>query len=280
MPSQLIHGVLASAEGEDTVRTYHCTTLSSRLLSLKAEGHLVITNKRVIFYASGSSYGGNSVLQSEVPIADVSGISSYKGTYFSLGRLLTALVVSFLGAILFTAITTLLTGVLGIGLRNAGASALIGLVLPIGSLVVSFFVPRNSLWRSVLAAYGALLLAGLGGVGFVVSLGGSLFGRSDISGLGAILTILAPIAGIYVLVCCFWYARREAVSLAVGSKGGSSTPIAISGLSGFGLFNAAALKALTAEPASDAEKMIKELGAVITDIQTLGDLGIQKWGSA
>jgi ABC-type nitrate/sulfonate/bicarbonate transport system permease component len=152
--------------------------------------------------------------------------------------------------------------------------------MPLGSFVASFFVSRSSIWRSVLAAYGALLLAAVGGIGFAMSIGGSLFGQSSMGGLGAILTILAPIAGIYVLVCCFWYARREAVSLAVGSKGGSSTPIAISGISGFGLFNSAALKALTAEPASDAEPMIKELGAVITDIQALGDLGIQKWKSA
>lgn len=280
MSSKLIHGVLASAEGEDTVRTYHCTTLSSRLLSLKAEGYLVITNKRIVFYASGSSYGGSSVLQSEVPIADVSGISSYKGTYFSLGRLLTALIVSFLASGLFAAITSTLVGILGFGLRSSDASIIVALIPPLGSLVGSFFVSRSSIWRSILAAYGALLLLGLGGLGLVMGIAGSLFRQSNLGGLGAILSILGPIAAIYVLVCCFWYARREAVSLAVGSKGGSSTPIAISGISGFGLFNSAALKALTAEPASDAEKMIKELGAVITDIQTLGDLGIQKWGSA
>lgn len=89
--------------------------------------------------------------------------------------------------------------------------------------------------------------------------------------------IFTVIAGIYTLVCFFWYARRETVSLAIGSKGGSNTPIAISGISGFGLYNTAALRALSAEPAPDAEAMIKELGAMISDIQTLGELGVRKW---
>jgi hypothetical protein len=65
--------------------------------------------------------------------------------------------------------------------------------------------------------------------------------------------------------------------LAICSKGGSSTPISISGASGIGIFNASAGKALNAEPADEAEPMLKELGAIIMDIQTLGDIGIAKW---
>jgi hypothetical protein len=41
--------------------------------------------------------------------------------------------------------------------------------------------------------------------------------------------------------------------------------------------NISAGKSLNAEPAEDAEEMLKELGALILDIQMLGDYGIDKW---
>lgn len=78
---------ITRAEGEGVVRTYHCISLNSLLLNLKAEGYLVVTNMRVIFYAHGMSFTGTSVMHSEVPIQDVSGISTYKGSYFSITHL-------------------------------------------------------------------------------------------------------------------------------------------------------------------------------------------------
>ncbi len=38
-----------------------------------------------------------------------------------------------------------------------------------------------------------------------------------------------------------------------------------------------ALNTPNALPGRDAEKMLHEIGALITDIQTLGDYGIAKW---
>lgn len=261
---------LAPAEQETTVRTYHCTTLSSSLLQLKAEGYLTITNKRAVFYAFGKSYAGKSILQSEVPIADISGINCYKGTYFSLKYLFVALVLSFVVGTLINSIFFM--WFLAQDFRNP-LSMIRGFnmlritfwILPLIALGGSFFIPRKKIWRSVLASTGTLSLLGTVVPSFVWG------------GAGQLVIILALIAAIYSLVCFFWYARRETMSLAIGSKGGSNTPIAISGISGFGLYNTAALRALTAEPASDAETMIKELGAMITDIQTLGDIGIRKW---
>jgi hypothetical protein len=43
------------------------------------------------------------------------------------------------------------------------------------------------------------------------------------------------------------------------------------------LLTISAGRSLNAEPAKDAEQMLKELGAVILDIQTMGDYGIEKW---
>jgi hypothetical protein len=272
MTFSLLRDHLTPAEGETAVRSYHCTSLSSRLLSLKAEGHLTVTNKRVVFYAAGSSYGGKSVLHSEVPIADVSGINSYKGTYFSLSHLLAALVVSF---ILGNVAAVIISGIILASLRNSfdfSSAQTTFLVLAIAAVGGSFFIPRNRIWRSVVATCGAALLIGVGGISIIGSVLGSLLG-----GGGGWRVLLGVAAAIYALMCMFWYARRETISLAVGSKGGSSTPIAISGISSMGLYNTAAQRALSAAPAQDAEAMIRELGAMVTDIQALGDFGIHKW---
>lgn len=280
----LLRENISPAEAESSVRTYVCTYYKSRLLGLEATGYLAVTNKRVIFQAAGTSNAGSSVIQSEVPIEDVSGISSYKGTYFSIGHLLAAFVVSVVGGALLNAVVTLLTALL------KDTDMVVPWIAAVLAVIVSFFLPRKALWRPVLASMSAFAFA-LSGVGsypldtlslFTQSFNSdtlSFFTQSDQSGTSYIAFLLSFAVGIYALFCYFWYARRPTITLAVHSKGGSSTPISISGASGLGIFDIAAGKALNAEPAQDAEPMLKELGAVILDIQKMGDFGIEKWQS-
>lgn len=273
---------LKPAEGEDVVRTYHTTTLKSRLLSMNAEGFLVVTNKRVVFHAFGSSISGDSVLQSEVPVEDVSGITCYSGAYFSFLHLIGAFLLSLFGGMFVN--TVLLGTVMGFFFSLAEfdsidtyltASKALLWVFAIGSLALSFTFSRDRVWRSFLVSLSTIFLADLGGLDYFSSALGSFFTPQQ-SG-GEWILLIAFIVGIYAFVCMFWYGRRLTMSLAVGSKGGASTPIAISGVRSFGLADGAATRALSAEPAEDAETMIKQLGAMITDIQTLGDFGIEKW---
>ena len=128
------------------------------------------------------------------------------------------------------------------------------------------------------------MAAAISGAGFVIAGGGGLAGRlvsfffsnnENATILAGLSFFFGALVTIYGLFCIVWYSRRPTFSLAISSKGGSDTPISISGASGLGYVSAG--KALTAEPAPDAELMLQELGAVILDIQTLGDMGINKW---
>src|ERR1035437_200269 len=97
MSFKLIDNHLSPAEGEVVVRTYHCTNLSPifTLIGLKTDGYLTVTNRRVVYFAEGSSgYGaaGQSKCYSEVPLADVANLSFSNGTRFSFLRLLCGLV--------------------------------------------------------------------------------------------------------------------------------------------------------------------------------------------
>ncbi len=75
-----------------SVKTYHCTSFRSKLLGIASEGYLEVTNKRAVFQAMG----GDSIIHSEVPIEDVSGISVFKGSYFSIMHLIGAPVLGLL----------------------------------------------------------------------------------------------------------------------------------------------------------------------------------------
>ena len=65
--------------------------------------------------------------------------------------------------------------------------------------------------------------------------------------------------------------------MAIRSKTNWPPSIQIAGVSWWGRINVAADLAYGMAPAIDADAMFKELGAMVTDIQTLGDHGIQKW---
>lgn len=271
MKINLLGKTITPAEGETSVRTYHCTYYRSRLLGLKANGYLAVTNKRVIFQALGKSSAGRSVIQSEVPIVDVSGINSYKGTYFSFVHLFGALLVAWLVTSLLPALLMIIAESFRMNYDVFRGMIWILTILAAGS---SFFVPNKMIWRTVLASASAGTLTALVGRSFIGGFLGGFLGGGR--GGGWEILIVMGLA-IYTLVCISFYARRPTFSLSVASKGGSSTPINISGATGFGIFDIAAGKALTAAPAKEAEIMLRELGAVVLDIQTLGDLGINKW---
>ncbi|MEL7636835.1 MAG: hypothetical protein GX768_08710 [Chloroflexi bacterium] len=263
----LLAGNVFPAEGESTVRTYHCTYYREKALGLQSGGFLGVTNKRVIFQAAGDTPSGRSLIQSEVPIADVSGINSFKGTYFNFFAMLGALLLAWLAMLVVPAI---LTG-LSYMLESYTFFQVIGWLLAIGALLGSFFLSVKSIWRTVLVGVSAGALLSLAGIGVLDAL------SAITGGGGGDFWILFLLLGalIYMLMCASWYARRPTFFLEINSSGGSSTPIRIASAGGF--MNMAAINTPNALPGRDAETMLHEIGALITDIQTLGDYGIAKW---
>lgn len=286
MKRDLLQNNLTPAEGEQTVRSYFCTYYRSRFIGLKSDGYLAITNKRVIFQALGTSKAGDSTLQSEVPIADVSGISSYTGASFSFGAFLGNL---FLSALFGGIVFGILAGISAIGFANqmnqyfqnhdSSTSKFIfdiilGWIIAGGALIAMFAVNRRNKWRLVLASCSSAAFGYLGTRSMINS-AMDYFSNSSSSSASWLFLVPAIILGIFVFIRAILNGWKPTFSLAIGSKGGGYTPISIAGAGGF--LNISAAKALSARPAEDADAMLKEIGAVIMDIQTLGDLGIAKW---
>ena len=266
----LVEKNITPAHEEYSVKSYQCTYYNSRILGVKAIGYLLLTNKRVIFQADGTSNVGRSVIQSEIPIEEVSGISSYKGAYFSIKH--------FLGVLFFVSFVNQILGLLLLALvillkdENVFLAYLFG----IPTLVASFFLPKKNIWRSVLAyiASSSLTIVSLS---FFVTIGQDILDKLLSAEVLIIPGLCLLTTSIYALICCYWYALRPTFSLGVHAKSGSNTPINISGASGLSFLDAVAGRALNAEPLQDVEPMLSELGAIILDIQKLGDMGVEKW---
>jgi hypothetical protein len=252
---------ITPAEGEQTVRTFCCTTYSSAFMGIQTNGYLGVTNKRVIYQAVGSQGADRSVLQSELPIADISGMSSFKGIYFSF--------IAFIGALFLTlissAVVTSLLGSLAFILESYEAIQVISWIVVFLGFLGSFLVNVKSIGRPI--------LVGVASAGLVALAGSSLF--NFLGGASSWQLLLAGLMMIYAAFCCFWYARRPTFSLEIFSKGGANAAISIASASG--LLTISATKSVNPKPARDADQMLKQLGAVIMDIQMLGDYGIEKW---
>ena len=168
MKFKLIGDHLSPAEGEIVVRSYHCTSLSPvfGLIGLKIDGYLTVTNKRVVYFALGSSgYGvaGTSKLYNEVPIADVANLSLSKGTRFSFLRLLCGLVFGHIPAAM---VTLVLSGAMSVLKQAAGGgnsyllrvAVFLQLTAAILLVLRSLSISRESIVRLMLAASGFSLV--------------------------------------------------------------------------------------------------------------------------
>lgn len=211
-----IESAVELSEKEVSIKTYHCTILQSLMLrsltfqSIKCEGYITVTNKRVVLHTHSDSATGTSRMVSEVPIEMVSGISSYIGSGYSVWKMIA---VVFLGLLLLNNISSI------VKTDYAGNSG----INPV-ALFISIFI------------------------GFVI----------------------------YYLAQTI---KMTIFNLQVYSSGAAGVAIALSsGAAGLlGLTGQNAVKALTANPAQDAEKLVRELGAIVLDVKTLGDMAIQKW---
>lgn len=283
MSFKLIGKHLSPSDGEVVVRTYHCTHLSPIFawVGLKTDGYLTVTNKRVVYFAEGSSmFGmeGRSKLYKEVSIADVSNLSLGKGTRFSFLRLLVGLIFGQIaGAV---AVAMVLGVLLALSGADGGGNPYIlrfGVFLQLVAAVIivtwSVSFSRESIVRLMLAASGLALVLSVPRLGLTDI---NTLMSSPLIYLAGMAIMAIPLT-VYWLWCLYWFMRREYLTMAIASKSGFATPIQIVGTSWWGRINVAADLASGMAPAVDADMMFRELGAIVTDIQTLGDHGVQKW---
>jgi hypothetical protein len=272
------------SENETIVRTYRCTSLR-QLFRKPVIGYLSITNKRLVYHSENKSANSDSSVLAEIPLEDVGSISTIIGSSINLLYFLALSAVFYIVTIV---LKSLFPGVLtGLGISVVLLLPyLIGLMFEKniinqdlserilqnleGSAVDS--VVRNANWRSMMKIFRYLFLVGMPLFAYNVAYETN-FGRQTFP-LRFILLMIA-----YFLIYMLISGRQRAFGLQVRSRSSSNSGILIHGNAFLALFNKSntASRTLSAAPAEDAEIVAKELGALVMDIQQLGDFGIEKW---
>jgi hypothetical protein len=190
----LVHGVML-ADDERVVREYRATKMDRP----KADGYLIVTNRRIIFASESQGLAGRSALVRDVQIPDVSGTTAYVGKGLSIGRVILIAILALVG---------------------------LGLGLIFWPLFVLLAIPGYMTWR---------LLASPG----------------------------------------------QEIVLVIHARGQSESPVSIvaeqaSGL--FGLFGShSRLAGVVLGPGPDAERAIQEIGALVLDLQAMGNVALEHW---
>lgn len=274
--------VAALSDNEQVIRAYACTILRP-LLGKTSLGYLTVTNKRVVYHSEAQTMGSKNTIISELPLNDVSGISSFVGNSFNIPLfLLFCAIIHGLTFLLMDFLPYALTGwVMSIFLVIPYAIVfLVDKKIFNRDIIDSFFdnlagTPMESIIKRENSGIYRKVFRYMFLVG-VVFLSWNLVFRAmysdQILGSGILLIV-------YFFIYRTIFARNRTFSLTIASKTSQGKGITITGANGISLLrnNEMTGSTIIAKPAKDAELIARDLGALIMDIQQLGDLGIQKW---
>lgn len=257
-------------ESEIPVRQYNLCVMRSRIKCARAEGRLQLTNKRILFRAKGVTPVGSTTIQHEFSIDELAGFQIVRNFRFSILDLLLLAFCCFL----FWNFGVGLAKVLGETLKGFGL--LLSYVLAIAAAVPAFIrMPRE------LYACKSILLAI--SIGLLTVLRKSVYFHNVVlTVLGYILIYLPYVAlGVLLIVFALAFSFKPNMEFLVRTKTGEAVIPVRCEKTGF----AAVGNVITAQymgynevlPTDETEKAIREIGAIINDIQKLGDYGISKW---
>lgn len=249
--------------GEATVKQYDLAILRTRHKLTRAEGRMQITNKRLLFRATGRSPVGKTVYQSEFSMDKIDGVEIRKDYRF--------LFWDFLVNIWFSEWLCPIGILLGIGLTKNGNlfPTVIAMLLSLATSVPFFALRKRYLLKLL-----------------VLSVGCGLSGSVIFAAIDSGEKVLAVFAVIFFLFLFVLYAISMFLSffkpnLVIEVKTSSGSPgVQIKHrFASFFIWKKVEENSGFSEilPGKDADLAIKEIGAIINDIKTLGDLGVDKW---
>ncbi|HPU41360.1 MAG TPA: hypothetical protein PKY26_03005 [Acetivibrio clariflavus] len=240
-------------EDEIVVKQYNIAKLRTRLKFMKAEGRLMVTNKRVIFRAAGTSLTGNILQQHQFKLDEIGGIEIHKDYKFSI--------LNFIGFSLLNSLTIVLTHRLFFSIGNIG-TIIIGIILGILGLLPTFIVYKH-FW---LKLFCSIVASGCFSMAHVVS------NKNSFIGLLLILTNIILI--INLIIVCYLpnlvikiKTKCALGALVIGSQKAIFTRRIGDDYCGFA----------EVMPWEDTIIAMNELGTLIEDLQKQGDSAIEKW---
>jgi hypothetical protein len=284
----IVPDCIAAEENEVVVKQYNIAKLRSRIKRIKADGRLMVTNKRVLFRAAGTSLTGNVLQESQFNIEEIAGIEITKNYRFSFLNLIGAILVT---RLVMTAICMVVLKIFkellsplisslggsskmyGGGSSGKGSSGDLDSLLNPSTLIVMGFILGTICLIALFCIYKhhwlKLVFASLIDTFYALSLIGVALiqekniGTSVMNGFFIILIIVGFILFIYeLLVVCLVPNLTIKINVKSGSPAifiGSRRPFA------------------EVLPWEDTVMAINELGTLIDDLQKQGDYAIKRW---
>ena len=277
--SKIVPDIIAANDGEIPIKQYNIAKLRSRITLSRAEGRLQVTNKRLIFRATGRSIMGKVTLHQEFKINELAGIEFRNRPEFNIFNIFLGLILTALcGGIGFFAVTPE-------GMRNGFITALIMMfdfafvIGWIGLAVV--FAKNNAQNRFYTLRLAALAL--VGGSLLQRALSSSYHYGDDGSIDYRVYFVFFAVVALLALINILLIAFVPNLVIKIKTNGAHSgieivkeEPIALLSFL-FGKSHDENSGFLEILPWTDTDKAIKELGTIIDDINTLGDMAIEKW---
>ncbi len=247
-------------DGEVPVKQYDVAVLRSRLKLEKAYGRMQVTNKRLLFRANGRSLFGKTIYQEEFALDKIDGVKLRKGYRF---RFLDF----FINLWLLYTFTAALPMVIGTASGASGFPAFLCMLFGAAFTMPFFLLKRRFYLKMFCSSIGANMLLG------------QIIG-SVTHGEGSLLWLVIPIFGISAIVTfvsLFLNCLKPDLLIEIKNGSGESIQIKHKYISFFWHKSEDYSGFDEILPSKDTDLAIKEIGAVINDIKTLGDLGIEKW---
>lgn len=248
----IVPDCIKAEENEIVVKQYNIAKMRTRLKCMKAEGRLMVTNRRVLFRAAGTSLTGNLLQEHQFHLDELGGIEIHKDYKFSLMSLICSillLVACFLGV---TRIATVNMNVLSI---------IACTVLGIAGLVPVFTVYKR-FWLKLATTF----------VSFVLFT--SLIPQGKFFAVMVAISLILLV--INLVIICFVpnlvikiKTKGATGALVIGSQKTLLQRKVGDEYSGF----------TEVMPWEDTIMAINELGTMIDDLQKHGDYAIEKWSS-
>ncbi len=240
-------------ENEIVVKQYNIARLRTRLKFMKAEGRLMVTNRRVLFRAAGTSLTGNILQEHQFNLDEIGGIEIHKDYKFSL--------LSFFGCFALEFIALFLTQMIFATTGNAG-TVVVGVILGILGLLPTFIVYKH-FWLKLLCA-----IVGSGCFSMALA-------ASNNSGfLKFLVGVASVIVFIDLVIVCF----VPNLVMKIKTKGAEGAVVIGSQKTMFRRKTGDDYSGFAeVMPWEDTIMAMNELGTMIDDLQKQGDYAIEKW---
>ena len=268
-------------DGEVPIKQYNFARLRTRYLFAKAEGRLQVTNKRILFRATGRSIMGKSTLHQEFEISQIGGVEFRTRYDFNLLSLIGGmLVTAFFGAIGFGLASLIVDK--ADSLYFAEVMAIIFQFLTIGGCAFgAYYLKKIKSFNKYFTVRQILMSPGIGAlIGYATGFSSWYTDGFDNEALFVWLIILAIPALINLILISF-VPDLVAVIKTKGAIPGieikKENPQALLAFLFSGRHDDSNSGFMEVLPWTDTELAIKEVGTIVDDIQTMGDAAIEKW---